>query len=157
MSKTDELKTWWTDNSWMMEDHWDAYLELGGLIKSLADEEKTYFDNAPEPDYEPAPFRKPYQYSAPHRPLPIPKQGPTDPTVPLPNPPFLGPEQPVPPRTMHLKKLDPLPYVQFEGIPHFEERYSMNDPMRVHGRFAPRPEFEQSRDRYGSTRMGPGL
>lgn len=134
----------------MMEDHWDEYLELGNLIKALADDAKEDEDS-----YRPI-ITRPYGvWRSP--PPSIPEQGPTDPTVVLPEPPFLGPESPVPPRTMFLKKLDPLPYVQFEGIPYFEERFSMNDPMRVHGRFSPRPEFEQSRDRYGSTRPGPGL
>lgn len=152
MTNVEGLKTWWSDNSWMMEDHWDEYLELGGLIKSLADEEK---------DREDRVFDE--VFSGPSRTLPptrrnivIPEQGPTDPSVVFPEPPFLGPESPVPPSTLFRKKLDPLPYVMFYGTA-MEERFSINDPGRAYGFFKPRPEFDQSRDRYGNTRPGPGL
>lgn len=123
----------------MMEDHWDEYLELGNLIKALADDEKAYAENASEPDYEPAPFHIPHQYSAP--------SGHFDRGVQLPVAPFGVEEfgQPVNPDIR--PKLDPLPYVQYEGST-VEKRYSAADPMRVQGQFKPRKGFEEDETMY---------
>ncbi|QWY84098.1 hypothetical protein SEA_A3WALLY_291 [Microbacterium phage A3Wally] len=140
MANINDLKSWWTSNSWMMEDHWDEYLELGNIIKALADDANAE-SIAEEPSELP-----PRRYTAPRRVVEVPP-GHFDRAVQLPVAPF-GVEEFGQPVTPDIRpKLDPLPYVQYEGST-VEKRYSAADPMRVHGQFKPRKGFEEDETKY---------
>lgn len=145
MASIDDLKAWWTGNTWMMDEHWDEYLELGNIIKALADDAK----DVVEEDYPMSEhMRRPYRDATPRPKVQIQvPDGHFDRSVQLPDAPFGVSEfgEPVTPNIR--PKLDPLPYVQYEGST-VEKRYSASDPMRVHGTFKPRVGFETDETKY---------
>lgn len=121
------IKEWYQEHLWDSWVDWDAFAELGAILKQETVEAE------PEEDYPMSEHvrKSPFEWSEPVR------------------SPNVDPDL----KFMLVKKLDPLPYAQYVGTA-IEQRYSINDPARVHGMFLPRPMYEQEYDRYYRTSFG---
>lgn len=121
--KIEAVKTWFQEHQWDSWVDWDAFMELGAILKQETEPEPEAEEDYPMSEHVRQSPRR-FVWSEPVR-------------------------QPEP--YQERRKLDPMPFVVLrDGV---EERVSYSDPNRIYGRFAPAANYEQDRGKYQTTFM----